>query len=357
MDRRDFLQAAAGLTVAGLGMGAESMTQDASGQTQTQNPPAPPKAMRPIVIGSANAIGACNRAMEILKQGGDPADAVVAGVNLVEDDPNDHSVGLGGLPNEEGVVQLDSCVMHGPAHKAGAVAALERIRNPSSVALLVMRRSDHVLLVGAGALKFAKAHGFKEEELLTDEARNIWLEWKEKSAERDNWLPPEPPKDAGLGPPGEGPGFTYGTITCQALTAGGDLGGCTSTSGLSWKLAGRVGDSPIIGAGLYVDNDVGSCGSTGRGEANLLNCSSFMIVELMRGGMHPQEACLTVLRRIADKTEKRLRNEKGEPNYGLTFYALRKDGVYGGANLRGAAKMSVNDGTTCTHVALPALIS
>jgi N4-(beta-N-acetylglucosaminyl)-L-asparaginase len=298
----------------------------------------------PVVISSRNGESACRRAMELLLQNADPVDAAVAGINLVEDDPNDHSVGYGGLPNEDGIVELDACVMHGPTHKGGAVAALRNVRNPSSVAKLVMRRTDHVLLVGEGALRFARAHGFKEEELLTDDARRIWLKWKESHSDNDDWIRPEADVEAGRHARREGPEFTYGTITCIALTSAGDLGGCTSTSGLAYKIPGRVGDSPILGAGLYVDNEVGGCGSTGRGESNLINCSCFHAVELMRNGLAPQDACLQVLQRIADRTEPRLRDEHGYPNYQLKFYAVRKDGVFGGACLRGAAQMAVHDG-------------
>ncbi|RMF80861.1 MAG: asparaginase [Planctomycetota bacterium] len=292
--------------------------------------------------------------MDMLRKGSDPLDAVVAGVNLVENDANDHSVGYGGLPNEDGVVELDSCVMHGPTHKAGGVAALQKIRFPSRVARLVMQRTDHVLLVGEGALRFAKAHGFKEEDLLTDEAREIWLKWKESLSDEDDWLPPNS-EAARTKAEQLGIEFTYGTINCCALTAGGDLAGVTTTSGLSFKIPGRVGDSPIIGAGLYVDNEVGAAGSTGRGEANLQNCSSFMVVEFMRNGMTPQEACLAVLKRVADKTEPRLRDENGIPEFNLAFYALRKDGLAGGAVMHGPGKMAYHDGTTCGLIEIPGL--
>jgi N4-(beta-N-acetylglucosaminyl)-L-asparaginase len=290
--------------------------------------------------------------MELLQRGADPVDAVVSGVNLVENDPDDHSVGYGGLPNENGVVELDACVMHGPTHKGGAVASLERIKNPSSVAKLVMQRTDHVLLVGEGALRFAKAHGFQEEDLLTDDSRRIWLRWKESHSDRDDWIRPEADVEAERHSRREDPEFTYGTITCIGLTAAGDLGGCTSTSGLSYKIPGRVGDSPILGAGLYVDNEVGGCGSTGRGEANLINCSCFQIVELMREGVEPEDACRRVIRRIVERTEPRLVDRNGQPNYQLVFYALRKDGLVGGACLRGTRKMSTHDGREFRFVTL-----
>ncbi len=296
-----------------------------------------------VVIASANGQGACARAMEILQAGGDPVDAAVEGVSLVENDPNDHSVGYGGLPNENGVVELDACVMHGPTHKGGGVAALQRVKNASQVARLVMRRTDHVLLVGDGALQFARAHGFKEEELLTDKARQIWLKWKESHSGKDDWIHIEADVEARRRMERDGIEFTHGTISCMALTAGGDLGGCTTTSGLSYKIPGRVGDSPILGAGLFVDNEVGACGSTGRGEANLINCSSFLVVELMRNGQSPSDACLTALKRVADRTESRLRDEHSYPNYQLKLYAVRKDGVVGGAVMRGKGRMAVHD--------------
>jgi N4-(beta-N-acetylglucosaminyl)-L-asparaginase len=347
--RRDFVRTAAGVAAIGLSGKSPATEPNVQDKPQKKGPGGP------IVISSGNGVPACDKALELINRGIDALDAVVDGINLVEDNPKDHSVGYGGLPNEDGEVELDSCVMDGPTHKAGAVAALRNIRNPSSVAALVMRRTDHVLLVGEGALRFAKAHGFKEHELLTDEAREIWLRWKEKHSNRDDWLHPEADEEAARRLRENDLEFTYGTITCMALTEGGDLAGCTSTSGLSYKIPGRVGDSPIIGAGLYVDNEIGACGSTGRGEANLQNCSCFMIVEFMRQGMTPDEACLEMLKRVADKTEPRLRDESGKPNYGLTFYAVRKDGLVGGATMWGKAKMTVRDPAASRQIELPYL--
>ena len=270
--------------------------------------------------------------MEILKAGGDPLDAVIAGVNIVEDDPDDMSVGYGGLPNEDGVVELDASVMYGPTHSAGAVASLRNIKNPSKVARLVMERTDHVLLVGEGALKFARAHGFKEEDLLTEKSRAAWLLWKETVSDRDNWFPPQ---SEGL--PGELRSVmsTHGTINCIALDGAGRLAGVTTTSGLSWKIAGRVGDSPIIGAGLYVDNEIGAAGSTGRGEANLQTCASFRIVDAMGRGMTPEQACLKTCEAIVAKTRlvPRLCDAEGRPKFGLDFYALNKKGEFGAAGI------------------------
>lgn len=296
-----------------------------------------------VIIASANGLRATAKAAEQLAAGADTLDAVIAGVNLVEEDPTDHSVGLGGLPNEDGVVELDASVMHGPTCRAGAVAALRNIKYASKVAQLVMQRTDHVLIVGEGALRFAKAHGFKEEELLTDEARRLWLEWKENHSAEDDWLPPEEPT-----PSRKQSGAlkrwmsTYGTINCGARSASGDLSGVTTTSGLSYKIPGRVGDSPIIGAGLFVDNGVGAAGSTGRGEANLKICGAHTVVEAMRHGMSPLDACLHALRRIVETTtEKRLRDAEGRPNFDVKFYALAKDGRFGAASIWSGAEFAV----------------
>ncbi len=350
--RRDFLRSAVGLAALGI---SDDNAGVATGPL-TARTLAPPS--HPVVVASSNGIPACNRAMELLKAAADPLDAAVAGVTVVEDDPNDHSVGYGGLPNEDGVVELDACVMHGPTHKAGAVAALQNIRNPAGVARLVMRHTDHVLLVGSGALRFALAHGFQKQDLLTDEAREIWLNWKKERSGADNHLPPEPGHQAAERLRDRGLPFTYGTITCLALNAGGDLGGSTSTSGRSYKLPGRVGDSPIIGAGLYIDNEVGACGSTGRGEANLLNCTCFHVVELMRAGAPPAEACRTALARVAARTEARLRDQRGEPDYQLKLYALRRDGVFGGMCMRDEeGQIAVHDGQSARLLPLPGLFT
>ncbi len=351
VSRRSFLQgaaaAAAGTLVAGTseGMARTKAPGTAIDRERRRSPGGP------VVVASGNGLPATAKAAEMILAGRDPLDAVVAGVNIVELDPDDHSVGYGGLPNEDGVVQLDSCVMHGPTHNAGAVAALQNIKTPSRVAQLVMERTDHVLIVGEGALRFAKAHGFREENLLTDAARRQWLKWKEARRGGD-WLSP-----AGAEVEGDdqasashdvmrGPGgaeFTYGTINCCGLDTSGDLAGVTTTSGLSYKIPGRVGDSPIIGAGLYVDNDVGAAGATGRGEAAILNCGSYTIVELMRQGRTPTEACLELLRRVvAHNVDPRLRRPNGEPDFGLIFYAVRKDGLYGSASIRSGRQFAVN---------------
>jgi len=295
------------------------------------------------VISSGNGIKATEKAMEIMRQGGDPLDAVIAGVNIVELDPQDTSVGYGGIPNEEGVVELDSSVMYGPTHKAGAVAALRNIKTPSQVAKLVMERSGHVLLVGEGALRFAKAHGFKEEDLLTERAREIWLKWKEAMSDKDYWLSPDEKKImAELKPYIE----HFGTINCLAKNGSGVLAGVTTTSGYAFKIPGRVGDSPIIGAGLYVDNEIGAAGSTGFGEANLRTCGSFQVVQFMGRGLSPEESCLKAMQAVAEKSklQPRLLDNDGLPRFGHSFYALNKKGEYGSAGMWSGSKYAVHDG-------------
>ncbi len=299
-----------------------------------------------MVISSGNGLPAVNRAMELLRGASDPLDAVVAGVTLVEDDPDDMSVGYGGLPNERGVVELDASVMHGPTHKAGAVAALQNIRNPAQVALAVLKRTDHVMLVGEGALEFARAHGFTEQNLLTDRARRAWLRWKENLNPRDDWLDTDQHiKPGGAGGSDDVP-FTDGTIHVSAVDARGDLGACTSTSGLSYKLPGRVGDSPIVGAGMFADNAVGSAGATGRGESVIQSAGAFQAVAHMGEGLDPTAACLKVLKWIADHTKRHdLLNARREPNFNVIMYALRKDGAYGSAAMRKGRSFVVHDGT------------
>lgn len=320
------------------------------------------------VVSSGNGLQATKTAYDMIIGGADVLDGVVAGVNLIEENPRDTSVGYGGLPNERGVVQLDSAVMHGPTHQAGAVACIENIKYPSRVAKLVLWRTDHVLLVGKGATEFAVAHGFPEEDLLTDRARQIWLRWKETMSDKDDWLPPSKsePKTTGSeqsrleswefehGIYDDGEDIEVlaqraiqhrptGTIHCSGMDANGNISCVTTTSGLAFKIPGRVGDSPIIGAGLYCDNEIGSCGSTGRGEANLQNQCSFAAVELMRNGMTPQEAGLEILRRVAKHTVPRLKNDKGEPDFGLQFYLIRKDGLHAGVTMRGNGKFAITD--------------
>jgi N4-(beta-N-acetylglucosaminyl)-L-asparaginase len=337
LKRREFLKSAAltGVTVAAV----RSLSQAG------ESPPTAPAAFRPIVIASGNGLQATAKAMELIQQGKDALDAVIAGVNIVEDDPKDNSVGYGGLPNEEGVVELDASVMHGPTGRGGAVAALQNIKNPSQVARRVMERTDHVLLVGVGALKFAKAHGFKEENLLTDEAREAWLKWKENLSDKDDWLPPHDENTRNIRQVIQAVQRHWGTINCNALDLKGNISGCTTTSGLAFKIPGRVGDSPIPGAGLWVDNEVGAAGSTGRGEANLLACSSVMVVEYMRQGKSPEQACLMACERIVKQTKmKRLLDLEGRPVFDVRFYAINKRGEFGSAGIWSGGRFALNTG-------------
>lgn len=337
LKRRDFLRSTAALGAATL-VGNPVKAAESLGMYL-------PSTVKPIVISSANGMKATAKAMEMIQGGADALDAVIAGVNIVEDDPNDHSVGYGGLPNEDGIVELDSSVMHGPTGRGGAVAAIRNIKNPSKVAKMVMERTNNVLLVGEGALRFAKAHGFKEMEMLTDDAREIWLEWKENLSTKDDWLSPDDMNTKDVGANWKDYFRSTGTINCNAIDLKGNISGCTTTSGLAFKIPGRVGDSPILGAGLYVDNEVGAAGSTGLGEANLLSCASVMVVEHMRQGKSPEEASLMACQRIAHQTRMpHLLDDKGRPNFNVTFYALNKRGEHGGASIWKGAQYAVNTG-------------
>ena len=305
-----------------------------------------PPAATPLVISSGNGNGYRNggtktcveTAYSMMTAGTDVLDSLIAGVNIVELDPLDDSVGYGGLPNADGVVQLDSCLMHGPKRRAGAVAGIEGVRTPSKVAREVMEQTDHHLLVGKGAQEFARRLGFTiEDDLNTPNSRAKWLEWKRRT-DPLHYLDPKTRAAAEhrirMDMVAEGlidAEHMYGTINCNGINAKGEICGVTTTSGLSWKVPGRVGDSPILGAGLYVDQDIGSAGSTGRGEANLYNLSSYQIIQNMKQGMHPKDAMVEVCRRIQKNTvEKRLLNSRGLPNFGMSFYGLDNKGRYAG---------------------------
>jgi N4-(beta-N-acetylglucosaminyl)-L-asparaginase len=308
-----------------------------------------PKSAKPLVVCSANGNTYKNggsqtcveKAFAMIVSGADVLDAVVAGVQIDELDPLDMNVGYGAFPNAEGVLQLDASCMHGPKKRAGGVAALEGVKTPSLVAQAVADRTDHHLLVGPGAQAFARQSGFEIlPDLNTEASRKAWLEWKRKT-DPLHYLRPEDRtvevKKISLEIMrrfGSGPEHYWGTINCSGLNAKGEICGVTTTSGLSWKMPGRVGDSPILGAGLYVDNEVGAAGSTGRGEANLYNLSSFLIVENMRRGMHPKDAAIEVVKRIrANTIEKRLFNSRGLPNFGIDFYILNAKGEYAGVGM------------------------
>jgi N4-(beta-N-acetylglucosaminyl)-L-asparaginase len=308
-----------------------------------------PKSVKPCVVASSNGnrskdadgVTCVAKAFKMMTGGADVLDALVAGVAIVELDPTQTGVGWSGLPNADGVVQLDASCMHGPKKRAGAVAAIEGVRTPAKVAQLVANETDHHLLVGKGAQEFARSMGFTiEEGLINPIARERWLEWKRRT-DPEHYLDPkkraEAWYEAGLQMVREGlidGEHFWGTINCDGVNAKGEVCGVTTTSGLAWKIPGRAGDSPILGAGLYVDGEVGAAGSTGRGEANLYNLSSFMIVEEMRRGAHPKDAAMAALRHVAKNTiEKRLLNSKGQPNFGLSFYCLNAQGEYAGVSM------------------------
>lgn len=302
------------------------------------------------IVTSANGLEAAKVARGALLEGKDPLDAAIAGVNVAELDPDDVTVGYGGIPNEEGVVELDAAVMDGRTMRAGAVGALTGVKTPSKVARLVMEHTDRVFLVGAGARRFATAHGFPDEDLLTEKARKIWLHWKNRLSDLDDWI--EAARDAEdpdvklfLEKYGKGTFRPQGTIHLSIRSAKGDLVGVTTTSGLFFKIPGRVGDSPVVGAGLYTENGVGSAGSTGRGEANLLTCGSHTVVEHLRSGLAPEEACLRALKRIAEKTHlvPRHRDAKGRPTFNVHFYCVDAAGRAAGASIWSGGKYVVGD--------------
>ncbi|MEX2470013.1 MAG: N(4)-(beta-N-acetylglucosaminyl)-L-asparaginase [Pseudohongiellaceae bacterium] len=359
IDRRRFLRTSLGV---GAALGALATTGSAPAIAQS-------RASRPVVISSANGYIYTNggsetcveRAFRLMTEGTDVLEALVAGVNIVELDPQDSSVGYGGLPDANGNVTLDSCCMHGPLKRAGGVAALQGVRTPANVAKAVADNTDHHLIVAEGAQEFARLMGFTiEDDLNTEHSRQRYLEWRRRidpshypDPERQARMTPETPvaidrekyrhfQDRSLQVArqmaAEGlidPEHLYGTINCNGVNANGDVCGVTTTSGLAWKIPGRVGDSPILGAGLYVHNDFGAAGSTGRGEANLYNLASFLVVELMRHGADPKDAGMAALRRIRENTESRLLNDEGEPTFNVNFYVLGKDGRHAGVAFYG----------------------
>jgi N4-(beta-N-acetylglucosaminyl)-L-asparaginase len=341
ISRRDFVKAGTAASVA-----AAVPASSAFGQAPTV---LVRRATPPVVISSANGNEYKNggprtcveEAYARIVKGEDVLDALIAGVNIVELDPTEMYVGYGGLPNADGVVQLDSCCMHGPRKRAGGVAALEGVRTPSGVARAVMQYTDHHLIVGAGAQAFARQMGFTiEPDLNTEMSRRKWLEWKQR-IDPGHWLDPKKRSDAAEAARrsmvADGllhASHRWGTINCDGVGPKGEVCGVTTTSGLSFKIPGRVGDSPILGAGLWLDDAVGAAGSTGRGEANLYNLCSFVIVEEMRRGRSPKDAAIAALRRVkANTVEKRLLDASGNPSFQLDFYAVNKMGEYAGVSM------------------------
>jgi N4-(beta-N-acetylglucosaminyl)-L-asparaginase len=327
ISRREFI--GAGLTVA-----AGAAITPASGLADPGAGSSGRGTARPVVVASANGLRGVKVAYDKILANEDTLDAIIAGVNIQELDPEDQSVGLGGLPNEDGVVQLDASCMHGPTKRAGAVGCLEEIATPSLVAKAVMDYTDHIMLVGPDAKRFALQMGFKAQNLLTEKSRQDWLRWKSRLNKDDVWLDHD--DDTRIK-------FTHGTINMNAVNAAGDISSVTTTSGRAWKVPGRVGDSPIVGAGQYCDNAVGAAGSTGRGEANIMVCGAFLAVEFMRQGKSPQEAVMQVIQRVIAMTEKRLLDANGRPRFDLEFYAVTKDGRYAGASCYEGGKFAVCD--------------
>ena len=363
VSRRDFLTAGA-TAAAGVALGPSLGAQALPAMTGL-----PPDAgggfARPVVIASDNGIRGVKTAYDMIVGGADTIDAIMAGVNITELDPEDNSVGLGGLPNEDGVVQLDASCMHGPSKRAGAVGCLEGIATPSLVAKAVMDYTDYIMLVGADAKRFALKMGFKEQDLLTEKSRAEWIKWKTRSSASDGWLESQAPAPRAAQPSaprrnpdgvkeleydGRGIAHTWGTINMNAVDANGDLSSVTTTSGISWKIPGRVGDSPIIGAGQYCDNTVGAAGSTGRGESNIKVCGAFLAVEFMRQGMTPEQSIMKVMERVLALTEKRLLDDRGRPYFDLQFYALAKDGRFAAATAYEGSKFAVCDAQGARHV-------
>ena len=339
LSRREFVRSGA----AAAGLAAASQTVGAAPTMIT------PQSVKPVVIASGNGNRHKNggdetcveRAFRMMTSGKDVLESLIAGVEIVELDPTESGVGYGGLPNADGVVQLDACCIHGPKKRAGSVAAIEGVRTPARVAHAVMEHTDHHLLVSAGAQSFARNMGFTvEDDLNTELSRERWLDWKRRIDPR-HYLDPKKRAEAGLeaGVQMVREGLIdeehfWGTINCDGVGPTGDVCGVTTTSGLAWKIPGRVGDSPILGAGLYVDNEVGVAGSTGRGEANLYGLCSFFVVEEMRRGASPKDAGMAALKRVqANTVEKRLLNGRGLPSFGLSFYVTNKNGDFAGVSM------------------------
>jgi N4-(beta-N-acetylglucosaminyl)-L-asparaginase len=326
LSRRDF--------IAGSATAAASLTLTERLHALRLAAPTLPTAGPARVISSTNGLRGVAHAWDLLQRGDDTLDAIIAGVNIQELDPEDDSVGLGGLPNADGVVQLDASCMHGPTRRAGSVGCLEGIATPSLVAKAIMDYTDHIMLVGDDAKRFALEMGFMEQNLLTPKSRQNWLRWRAKLNPTDFRLDYD--DNVAIR-------FTTGTINMSAVNVKGEMSSCTTTSGMAYKVPGRVGDSPIIGAGQYCDQRIGAAGSTGRGEANIKACGGFLTVEFMRQGMAPEQACVKALERVVQMTESRLLNERGRPRFDLNMYALAADGRYGSASIYEGGTFAVAD--------------
>ena len=385
MKRRDFLS---GLAVTSASLAAAQVTKSANAQTAAASTAAHPAAGgKNVIVCAANGYNYIDAGYQRLAQGADTLDAAITVVSGPENDPNDDSVGLGGLPNEECVVELDACCMHGPTRRAGSVGCVHDIKNVASLAKTVMEHTGHVMLVGEGATRFGLLMGFPKENLLTEHSRRIWQLWKETHSNQDWWGPGmadpswKPPAQLGTSelrdqpqyiqkmyvaaadigiPPAERMDAIHkvlnpptGTINCSAVNEKGEMSSVTTTSGLAWKIPGRCGDSPIIGAGCYCDQDIGAAGATGNGEENIKVAGAHTIVENMRHGMSPEEAGMDALRRIA----RNYNNDMTKLAYvSMFYYILRKDGAFAGVSMwSGSAehprRYVVHDGTRRYEVA------
>ncbi len=383
--RRDFIATAA---VASASLGIDGLNLPLAAQSKTPNLSNNAR-RKPIIISAANGFNYLQRGFAVLQGGGDTLDAVMEVIRGPEDDPKETSVGLGGLPNEEGIVELDASCTHGPTRQAGSVAGVRNIKNVSLLAKTVMEHTGHIMLVGEGAERFGYAHGFPKENLLTDDSRKIWLLWKETMSTQDWWGPglaspdyrfpdeeqnaqeywdrrmaqmEELAKQLGIAPEDREIAIhkvlnpPTGTINCSALNEKGEMSGATTTSGTAWKIPGRAGDSPIIGAGCYCDQDVGAAGATGNGEENIKVCGAFTVVENLRRGMTPEEAGMDALKRIVRNFE----NNRRKLEYmDMQYYVLRKDGAYAGVTMWGKTQagedkyFAVNDGTPRREKLIP----
>ena len=302
MKRRNFIKNS-GAAAAGL-LAAKAMAAPNGQQRGLQAVVDPSKSSKPIVIATWDVPNATDKAWELLDGGSPALDAVMHGVMIEEADVNNQSVGLGGRPDRDGIVTLDACIMDKDSN-CGAVLCLQNITHPIAVARKVMEETPHVMLAGLGAEKFAYEQGFKKEELLTDKSKKDWLEWK-KTSKYQPVINIE----------------NHDTIGMLAIDKKGDIAGACTTSGMAYKISGRVGDSPIIGAGLYVDNEIGGATATGVGEEVVRTVGSFLIVELMRQGKSPQQACEEGVNRIIQKN-------KGKLNFQIGFIAINKKGETG----------------------------
>jgi N4-(beta-N-acetylglucosaminyl)-L-asparaginase len=320
-NRRKFIQlSATGATLVALSKSAVAKTLSFT-----------PSANLPIVISTWDfGIAANKEAWKVLEKGGRALDAVEAGVRVPEADMNNHTVGRAGYPDRDGHVTLDACIMD-EFGNCGSVAAIENIAHPISVARLVMEKTPHVMLVGDGATQFAVEHGFKREKLLTPESEKAWKEWL-KTAKYSPVINIENKQHA------PGNKYNHDTIGMLAIDAKGNISGACTTSGMAFKLHGRVGDSPIIGAGLYIDNEVGGATSTGVGEEVIRNVGSFLVVELMRQGLSPEDACKEAVNRIIKKKPETAKNIQ------VGFLAINKKGEYGAYAIQQGFSFAVCNG-------------